>query len=156
MIRARERSSGESFMSVAADVLFAQVGEFAQMSAKAGIKIFEDRAVAEMISEFRQLNEGAVPGKSFFGGTHTLSKEEKHKALEAVNLIKKKRCGKIKGRMYADGSKQNKYLKEEETIWSLIVSNEALLGTLVIYALEECDMGIFDVPGAYLLDEMPK
>jgi hypothetical protein len=36
------------------------------------------------------------------------------------------------------------------------VSNEALLGTLVIDALEERDVAIFDVPGAYLQAEMPK
>lgn len=31
-----------------------------------------------------------------------------------------------------------------------------MLGTLVIDALEERDMGIFDVPGVYLQAEMPK
>ena len=36
------------------------------------------------------------------------------------------------------------------------VSNEALLGTLVIDALEERDVGIFGVPGAYLQAEMPQ
>jgi hypothetical protein len=39
------------------------------------------------------LNEGAVPGKPVFGTVNpsTLSWEDKKRALEAVNLIKKKR-----------------------------------------------------------------
>jgi hypothetical protein len=158
IIGARERGAKESFMSLAADVLFAQVGEFSQMTAKAGIKKFGDKAVAAMLQEFKQLNEGAVPGKPVFGTVNpsTLSWEEKKRALEAVNLIKKKRCGKIKGRTCANGSKQKKYLKHGETISSPTVSNEALLGTLAIDALEERDVAIFDVPGAYLQAEMPK
>jgi hypothetical protein len=126
-------------MSLATDVLFAQVGEFLQMTAKAGIKKFGDKAVAAMLKEFKQLNVGAVPGKPVFGTVDptTLNREEKRRALEAVNLIKKKRCRKIKGRTCANGSKQKKYLKHGETISSPTVSNEALLGTLVIDVLEE-------------------
>ena len=47
-------------------------------------------------------------------------------------------------------------MKEGETISSPTVLNEVLLGKLVIDALEEHDVGIFDVPGAYLQAEMPK
>jgi hypothetical protein len=86
----------------------------------------------------------------------TISWEEKKQALEAVNLIKKKRCGKIKGWTCANSSKQKKYLKHGETISSPTVSNEALLGTLVIDVLEERDVAIFNVPGAYLQAKMPK
>jgi len=75
------------------------VNEHSQMSAKAGIKKFGDRAVAAMLSECKQLNNGTAPGKPVFGtiDPSTLSNEENRRALEAVNLIKKKRCGKIKG-----------------------------------------------------------
>ena len=38
--------------------------------------------------------------------------EEKMKAIEAVNIIKEKTCGKIKRRTCADGSKKKRYLKE--------------------------------------------
>ena len=84
----------KSFMSVAANYLFTQVNEHAQMSAKSGIKKFGDRAVAAMLSEYKQLNTGAMPGKPVFGTIDptTLTNEEKRRALEAVNLIKKKRC----------------------------------------------------------------
>ena len=42
-----------SFMSIAANVLFTQVSEHAQMSAKAGIKCFSDIALAAMIGEYK-------------------------------------------------------------------------------------------------------
>ena len=147
----------KSFMSVAANYLFTQVTKHAQMSAKAGIKKFGDRAVAAMLSEYKQLNSGAVPGKPVFGciDPNTLTREEKRRALEAVNLIKKKRCGKIKGRTCANGSKQKRYLKHGETISSPTVSLEAIIGTLLIDANEGRDVAIFDVPGAYLQAEMP-
>ena len=71
-----------------------------------------------MLSEYKQLNTGTAPGKPVFGtiDPSTLSNEEKSRALEAVNLIKKKRRGKIKGRTCANGSKQKRYLKHGETI----------------------------------------
>jgi len=98
----------KSFMSVAANYLFAQVNKHAQMSAKVGIKKFGDRAVAAMLSEYKQLTKRAMPGKPVFGTIDptTLTTEEKRRALEAVNLIKNKRCRKIKGWTCANGSKQ--------------------------------------------------
>ena len=79
-----------------------------------------------------------VPGNPVFGTIYpsTLSVEEKNKSLEAVNLIKKKRCGKIKGRTCANGNKQKRYLKHGGTISSQTVSLEAMIGTLVIDAKE--------------------
>ena len=38
-----------------------------------------------------------------------LTDEEKRRALEAMNLIKEKRTGNIKGRTCANGSKQKQY-----------------------------------------------
>ena len=148
----------KSYMNVAANYLFAQVTEHAQMSAKAGIKKFGDRAVAAMLNEYKQLNEGPVPGKPVFGciDPNTITWDEKRRALEAVNLIKKKRCGRIKGRTCADGSKQKRYLKHGESISSPTVSLEAIVGTLLIDAREGRDVAIFDIPGAYLQAEMPK
>ena len=61
-----------------------------------------------------------------------LTSEDRRKALEAVNIIKEKRTGDIKGRICADRSKQKKYLKRGETILSPTVSLEALTGTLAI------------------------
>ena len=111
-----------------------------------------------MVKEFQQLNEGAIPGKPVVDPVDptTITSEEKHQALEAVNLIKEKRCGHIRGRTCANGSKQRQFLKEGESITSPTVSLEVLLGTLMIDAYEGKDVATFDVPGAYLHAEMPK
>jgi hypothetical protein len=147
-----------SYHRIAVDACFAQVARYSQMSAKAGIKEFGERAVAAMFKEFKQLNEGAVPGKPVFGkqDPNELTFEDKKRALEAVNLIKEKRSGIIKGRTCANGSKQKRYLKRGETISSPTVSTEALMATLAIDIKEGRDVAIFDVPGAYLQAEMPK
>ena len=131
---------------------------FTQMSARAGFKKFGQRAIAAMFKEFQQLDKGAAPGKPVFGviDPDKLTLQQKLSALEAVNLIKEKRCGKIKGRTCANGSKQHKYLKEGETIASPTISTEALLTSYAIDAFEERDVAIFDVPGAYLHASFPK
>ena len=146
-----------SFMSIAANYLFTQVNDHAQMSAKAGIKKVGDRAVAALLSAYKQLNTGVMPGKPVFGTIDpaTLTNEEKRRALEAVNLIKMKRSGEIKGRTCANGSKQKMYLKHGENISSPTVSLEAIIGTLLIDVKEGRDVAIFDIRGAYLQAKMP-
>ena len=91
-----------------------------QMSANEGFKRFGERAVAAMIKELKQLNDGAMPGKPAVGpiDPDTLTSDEKMKALEAVNLIKEKRNGNIKGRTCANGKKQRRYVAEGEIISS--------------------------------------
>ena len=74
----------------------------------------------------------------------------KKKILESVNLIKAKRCGNIKRRTYANGRKQRKYLKPDESIYSPTCSTESLMETLVIDVMEQIDVAIFDVPGDFL------
>ena len=131
---------------------------FTQMSAKQGIKLFGEKAIAAMYKELKQLDEGAMPGKPVVQpiDVKQLSDKDKKNALYAVNLIKQKRCGKIKGRTCADGSKQRATLPEGETVYSPTVSTEGLLTTMMIAAHEKRDTATFDVPGAFLQAEMPK
>ena len=109
-----------------------------------------------MVKEFTQLDQGAFPGKPVVSpvDADTITPEEMKMAMEAVSLIKEKRNGVIKGRTCANGSKQKRYLREHESIASPTVSVEALLGTFMIDAYEECEIGSFDIPGAYLHAEM--
>ena len=60
-----------------------------------------------MIKEFTQLNNGAVPRKPVVRPTdvNSLTPLEKKTALLAVNVIKEKFGGKLKGRRCADGSR---------------------------------------------------
>jgi Reverse transcriptase (RNA-dependent DNA polymerase) len=119
---------------------------FTQMSARAGIKKHGQKAIDALLAEFGQLREKNVlkPVDST-----TLSEEEKASALPAVNLIKEKRDGKIKGRTCANGSTQRALYPREETA-SPTMSNEALFLSVLIDAKEKRDVGMADVQGAYL------
>jgi hypothetical protein len=120
------------------------------MSASKGIKKHGDVAVDAMFKEFAQLDDLTV-----FKGIHasSLSPAQKKEALRAINLIKEKRCGRIKGRTVADGRGQrHKYDKQDIT--SPTVTNEGLMMTLVIDAMEDRAVGTGDVPGAYLHADM--
>ena len=76
------------------------------MSAEKGLKTYGQRAVDALLKEFSQLDELGV-----FEGidSTTLTKRQKQQALESINLIKEKRCGKIKGRSVANGKKQRSF-----------------------------------------------
>ena len=97
-----------------------------------------------------------MPGKKVVTAINpdTLSSEDKAKSINAVNLIKQKRDGTIKGRTCADGSKQRRYLGKDESLASPTVSLELLFTTLVIDAHEERYIATFNIPGAYLHAEM--
>ena len=125
---------------------------FTQMNANAGFKKYGPRAIAAMIKEYTQLNEGAVPGKPVVApvDASSLTNLEKSQALQAVNLIKEKYNGDLKGKTCADGSKQRKYLKQDESMASPTAGLESLFATLLIDAYEGRDIGTYDVPGAYL------
>ena len=75
--------------------------------------------------------------------------------MEAVTVVKQKRCGKIKGRTCADGSKQHRYLKEFEMVSSPTLSLDGLMGSMLIDVYEGRDVATCDVPGAFLHPELP-
>ena len=84
-----------------------------------------------------------------------MTEEEKRRALRTINLIKEKRCSKIKGRIVADGSKQRLYITKAETA-SPIIGLEALFASFIIDAHERRAIQTFDAPGAYLQTPMPE
>ena len=105
-----------------------------------------------MLKVFRQIKNVLMAGNPVVTpiDPDTLYFEEKSKALEAVNLIKQKRCGKIKGRTYADISYKKMYLNEGESVSFPTVYLDELLCTLIIDAHEGHKLATFDVPGVYL------
>jgi len=112
-----------------------------QMTATAGIKKHGQAAVDALLQEFNQFDS-----KNVFEplDASTLTASQKQEALRAVNLIKEKRSGKLKGRTCADGwSQRSKYTKEETT--SPTVSTDALMISLMIDAKEQCDVATADV-----------
>ena len=121
-----------------------------QMSAKAGIRRFGDAARDAMRREFRQLDEKGVFEPIL---ATDIGPEVKKQALRCINVIKEKRCGKIKGRTCADGRPQRNLYEKTETS-SPTASSDAILLTLVIDALERRDVATADVAGAYLNADM--
>ena len=121
-----------------------------QMSATAGIKKHGQKAVDALFKEFCQLDE-----KSVFAPLHAkdLTPEQRTQALRAINLIKEKRDGGLKGRSCADGRPQKALYAKEESA-SPTVSTDALMFSLMIDAFERRDVATADVVGAYLLAEM--
>ena len=91
----------------------------AQVSAKEGIRRWGEEAIVAIMKELKQLQDGAMPGRPLIEAvnfTDLSEKDKKTRTLEAVTVVKQKRCGKIKGRTCADGSKQRRYLKEFESV----------------------------------------
>ena len=119
---------------------------FTQMSAREGLKRYGEKAAEALIAEWKQLDDKKVFHGVKFKDT---TPEQRSKALRLVQLIKEKRCGKIKGRTCADGRKQRAYINQEDST-SPTVSTEALLITLMIDANENRDVATADVPGAFL------
>ena len=68
------------------------------------------------IKELKQLNDGVIPNKLVVipQNPDVITTQENSAALDAVNLIKENRDGKIIGRMCANGSKQRRYVKVGE------------------------------------------
>ena len=73
---------------------------FTLMTAKRGIKKHGEIAVAAIYKEYTQLGYMKVTGAL---NPDILTIPQNKVALRAINLIKEKRSGKLKGRMCADG-----------------------------------------------------
>jgi len=117
-----------------------------QMTAKAGIRLYEQEAVQSLMKEFAQLEDlGVFLAKS----SNKLAREQKGEAHRAINLITKKRDGHIKSRTVADGSVQRDLYEKSQTA-SPTVSTDAILISLLVDAYEQRDAAVAYVVAAYL------
>ena len=109
-----------------------------------------------MIKELTQLDQGAFPGKPVVIplDPDILTDEDRHNALEVVNIIERNRNGNIKGRSCTNGSKQRTYLKGFDSVVLTTVSVQGLFMMLMIGACEGIKFVSFDVPGAFLQAEI--
>ena len=123
---------------------------FHQMSAREGLKLFGDRAANALIDEWVQLDQLGVFEGAYF---HLLTPEQRKEALRLVQLIKEKRCGRIKCRTCADGRKQRKYILPEDAT-SPTVSSDAVLLSCMWDVHEGRFVATADVPGAFLHSDM--
>ncbi len=120
----------------------------AQLSLKAAIKKWGDKAKYAVTAEMKQLH-----WRNSYMPKHwcKLSKgqKEKHAILESHIFVEEKRDGKLKARKVIGGNKQHDYITKEDAC-SPTVSAEAVMLTCVIDALEERDVAVVDIPNAFV------
>jgi hypothetical protein len=113
-----------------------------QMTAKAGIKKHGQVAIDALFNEFSQLHDLTVLSGQDAKG---LTRAQKKAALRAINVIKEKRFGKIKGRTVANGRAQGSLYRKDETS-SATVATDALILSILIKAKERQDVATAYVP----------
>ena len=130
-----------------------EVLETPQMSLKAGLRTFGNDGLKAVEKEMKQLHDQSVMVPVH---KKSLTPEQRREALAYLMFLKRKRCGKIKGRGCAEGRKQRAYIAKEDST-APTVSTEAVFLTAVIDALENRDVAVLDVPGAFMqadIDEL--
>ena len=130
-----------------------EVLETPQMSLKAGLRRFGEDGVKAVEKEMRQLHDQGVMAPVH---KKCLTHEQRKEALAYLMFLKRKRCGKVKGRGCADGRKQRVYIAKEEST-TPTASTDAVFLTVLIDALEGREVAVLDVPGALMqadIDEL--
>ena len=124
--------------------------ETPQMSLKAGLRTFGNDGMKAVEKEMRQLHDRDVMKPVY---KKSLTQEQRKEALAYLMFLKRKRCGKIKGRGCTDGRKQRAYITKEDST-APTVSTEAVFLTAVIDAMEGRSVAVLDVPGAFMQAEI--
>ena len=113
----------------------------------AGLKIFGEDGYNGVASEIcnNLHGRGVIDPVRCNKVTHDIRKA----SLPYLMFLKRKRCGKIKGRGCADGRKQREFISREEAS-SPTVLTHALMATCLIDAIEGRGVATADIPGAFL------
>jgi hypothetical protein len=133
----------EDFYQAEPDVVAAIM---TQLSLKAGLKEWGDRAFTAARSEMKQLHF-----RNTFKPNHwrELSKVQRQTVLESHMFLKQKRDGKIKGITVAGGNKQRDYISKEDAS-SPTITTEAVLLACIIDAEEGRDVAVVDIPNFFV------
>jgi hypothetical protein len=118
----------------------------AQMSMKKRLKMFGEGGVEAVRGEMQQLHDRKVMEPRH---ARDLAPEELCEALGYLMFLKRKRCGKIKGRSCPDGHKQQPHIDRADAASPTVMTKSVFL-TAVIDALENRDVAIVDIPGAFM------
>ncbi len=118
----------------------------AQMSMNKGLKIVGEAGIEAVRSEMAQLHDCKVMKPVH---SRELTPEEQREALAYLMFLKQKRCGKVKGRGCADGRKQRGYTDRADAA-SPTVATEAVFLTAIIDTLENRDVAVINIPGAFM------
>ena len=82
-----------------------------QYSVKKGIRLFGDEGRKAVSKELQQMHDMVAYTPV---DARTMTREQKLEALESLMFLIKKRCGRIKARACANGSKQRVYIRKED------------------------------------------
>ncbi len=118
----------------------------AQMSMNKGLKIFGKAGIEAVHSEMVQLHDRKVMKLVH---SRELTPEEWREALAYLMFLKRKWCGKVKGRGCADGRKQRRYTNRADAA-SPTVATEVVFLMAVIDALENHDVAVINIPSAFM------
>jgi hypothetical protein len=131
----------EDFYQAEPDVVAAIM---TQLSLKAGLKEWGDRACTAARSEMKQLHL-----RSTFKPKHwrELSQVQCQMVLDFHMFLKQKRDGKIKGRTVAGGNKQRDYISKEDASSPTVA---AVILACIIDAEEGRGVAVVDIPNAFV------
>lgn len=117
-----------------------------QLSLKAGLKAWGDKAHTAAHNEMKQLHL-----RNTFKPWHwkDLTYEQQQMILESHMFLKEKRDGSTKARTVAGGNKQRAYINKEDAS-SPTVATESVLLTCIIDAEEGRDVAVIDIPNAFV------
>jgi hypothetical protein len=121
-----------------------------QMSMKQGIRMFGKSGVDAVKKEMQQVHDRNV---MLAKKATDLTDKQREDALAYLMFLKRKRCGKIKGRGCADGRKQRMYTAKEDAA-SPTVAIESIFLTAVVDGMENREVAVLDVPGAFMQADM--
>ena len=117
-----------------------------QLSLKAGLREWGDRAFKAAYAEMKQLHmRNTFKPKRW----HELTQCQKDTILELHMSLKEKRDGMIKGGTIAGGNKQHDYISKEDAS-SPTVTVESVLLSSIIDAEEDRDVITIDIPNAFI------
>ena len=120
------------------------------MNIKQGLKMFGEAGVEAVKKEMQQLHDRKV---MIAWDPSELTPGLKREALAYLMFLKRKRGGKIKGCGCTDGHKQRVYTAKEDAS-SPTVATEAVFLMAVIDAMEQREVAMFNVPGAFMQADM--
>jgi hypothetical protein len=121
-----------------------------QMSMARGLKLFGMDGELAVTKEMQQLHDRVVMKVK---DAKELTPEQRRDALAYLMFLKRKRCGKVKGRGCADGRKQRAWTDKADSS-SPTIATAAMFLTVIVDAMEGRDVAVVDVPGAFMQADM--
>jgi hypothetical protein len=123
-----------------------------QYNVKEGIRLFGDRGRESVTKELQQLHDMVTYTPVH---AHELTREQRKEALSSLMFLTEKRCGRVKTRACANGSKQRQWIRKEDAASPTVMTDSVIITTAI--EAHECRKVItLDIPGAFLhtdLDE---